>query len=132
MYAINYAPYLVKDIAIVNKNTLLKSASVVPQEPISSNKITISKNASTAYPNPFETSVNFLIDFKDNTNNSIILTIISADGKMIYSKQYKNFDVENIITWNGRNNNGQDIKSGIYFYSIKSDKNEIKGILVKQ
>jgi outer membrane protein assembly factor BamB len=132
MYAINYTPYLVKDTAVTIKNALLKSASVVPQEPISSNKITIGKNASTAYPNPFETSVNFLIDFKDITNSSIILTIISADGKLIYSKQYKNFDFKNILTWNGSNNNGQSIKSGVYFYSIKCDKHEIKGILVKK
>jgi outer membrane protein assembly factor BamB len=131
MYAINYTPYLEKD-TIANNTIRLKSSSVTPKDIIGSDEITIDKNASIAYPNPFETFVNFHVNFKDKTNNAFVLTIISEEGKQMYLKQYKNSNYESIIAWNGCDNNGQAIKSGIYFYTIKCGKNELNGRLIKK
>ena len=69
------------------------------------------------YPNPFTDKT--VISFQLPENFGIAeLKIYNLAGKTI--KEY-NINNKNQITWNGTDANNRKVKSGIYFYCIKSD-----------
>lgn len=81
------------------------------------NKITLEQN----YPNPFNpiTTVRFNL----NTQQNLKLTIHNALGqlvKILYSGP-KNAGPHS-FNWDGTNNKGQNVGSGIYFYRLTTDK----------
>jgi len=61
----------------------------------------------------------------------VLVSIYSIDGKLIYSKQLNNCIQNETITWDGRDMNGNRVKKGTYFYSIKSGSHEMAGKIVK-
>ncbi|MFZ5515351.1 MAG: T9SS type A sorting domain-containing protein [Candidatus Zhuqueibacterota bacterium] len=74
----------------------------------------------TAYPNPFNNSI--LIYLLAPHCCNIDFKIYNILGKEVYSLKSKNLAVgENIITWNGKDINGQDVASGLYFYQLKTN-----------
>jgi len=69
------------------------------------------------YPNPFTDKT--VINFQLPENPGIAeLKIYDLSGKTI--KEYS-INNKNQITWNGTDENNRKVKSGIYFYCIKSD-----------
>ena len=73
----------------------------------------------TAYPNPFNNSVNFSIRAPYSPDGD--LSIYDITGRLV-----KKFDIPFHvrpvpITWDGRNDSGEDVSSGIYFAKYKSD-----------
>ena len=71
------------------------------------------------YPNPFNSSIEIEINIRDI--ETIDVSIINLIGKVVYSEKIipLNIGVHSFI-WNGKNFQGQDLPSGIYFFQISS------------
>jgi hypothetical protein len=79
-------------------------------------KFTLEQN----YPNPFNPSTN--ISFSLPTKSNVKLRIYSIIGCEIRVLANSEFESGNYtITWDGRNNFGNKVASGIYFYKLESD-----------
>ncbi|MGH1363137.1 MAG: T9SS type A sorting domain-containing protein [Calditrichia bacterium] len=84
------------------------------------------------YPNPFNGQT--LIPFELNRGMSVTLQVFSTTGEKIVTllEGYKNAG-QHEIQWDGRNENGIVVGSGIYFYKLQGNRqvNYEKMILVK-
>ncbi|OGU41967.1 MAG: hypothetical protein A2X61_11910 [Ignavibacteria bacterium GWB2_35_12] len=87
--------------------------TVLPQ------KITFTKS----YPNPFNENITIEYDLEKSGNVSI--SIFDSQGNIItdLSNSFREKGNHSFL-WNGKNNHGNSVLSGIYFYQIKFD-NEI-------
>ncbi|MEA2095484.1 MAG: T9SS type A sorting domain-containing protein, partial [Candidatus Cloacimonadota bacterium] len=75
------------------------------------------------YPNPFNpsTTIFFELTAKDAKNAKIdIFNLKGQKVKSLPVHQFTNSQVHQ-ITWNGTDENGQPVASGIYFYQLKID-----------
>ena len=73
----------------------------------------------TAYPNPFNGSIKIPFQLSSNINSSII--IYNLLGKIIKKTSLQNFELgENSISWDGRDQLGQEVSTGIYFVQLQS------------
>jgi hypothetical protein len=82
------------------------------------------------YPNPFnpETSIKFALVKED----FVTIEIYNIKGEKVKTllNSYKNTGVHNVI-WNGTNDNGNTVSSGIYFYRLRAGElNETKKMLL--
>jgi hypothetical protein len=72
------------------------------------------------YPNPFNPSTT--IEYQLMHSSVIKINIYSVDGKLIRELLNQEQNSGNhSITWNGTNNDGAIVPSGIYFYQIQTD-----------
>ncbi len=72
-------------------------------------------------PNPFDTHT--IIKFDLPTNQNVTLKIYDNNGRLIQTlldKQERKSGVQN-ISWNGKDNNGRELSSGIYFCHVITD-----------
>lgn len=101
-------------ILIINKVTDIEDNNDVPDE------FSLLQN----YPNPFNpsTTISFSLDKPAN----IHLIIYSADGTEIASlvNGYQT-EGKHSVVWNGTDANGIEVSSGIYFYTLKTDKKAV-------
>lgn len=91
------------------------------------------------FPNPFNSITN--IKFHLSVSSKIIIRVYDILGKEIYILLKENLPVgEYTIQWNGKDNEGNSLASGIYFIQLKTInhglqageyKNTIKAILLK-
>ncbi len=72
------------------------------------------------YPNPFNptTTISFNLTAEDAENAKLV--IYNIKGQQI--RQYSILNDRSSITWDGRDENGKPVSSGIYFYKLKSGK----------
>lgn len=73
------------------------------------------------YPNPFNPStiINFSIPI-DLTNSLVELNIFDISGSLIKTLMRDNLPAGNyLVKWFGDNNNGVQVSSGVYFYSLR-------------
>jgi len=97
------------------------------------NVISIPKAVSLfpGYPNPFNNSTKFAFDV--NTRNSVSLKIYNTVGKevrtLIKSKLYGPGLHE--VYWNGLDNNGEEVNSGLYIVVIKSSEVSVSRKIIK-
>ena len=77
---------------------------------------------STAYPNPFNPTVNIDFSIPEITNTTI--QVFDLVGKNIFTHK-QNFvnPGKYRFQWNAKDNNGKDVASGIYIVSIQNKKN---------
>ena len=77
-------------------------------------------NLSDAYPNPFNPSTTF--SFSVPVEGNISLNIYDMSGRLIRSLVDGMLDqgYHNMV-WNGLDNNGQAVSSGLYIYSLQGD-----------
>jgi hypothetical protein len=72
------------------------------------------------YPNPFNptTSIKFVLV----NNSSVTIDIYNVRGAKVKTlvNSYLNAGVYNLV-WNGTNDSGQSVGSGVYFYRMKTD-----------
>jgi len=79
------------------------------------------------YPNPFNpatagagrgpsTTISFTIE---NPLSPVVLEIFNIKGKKV--KQFSNLINRSSIVWNGDDDNGELVSSGVYFYKLNSD-----------
>lgn len=72
------------------------------------------------YPNPFNSSTT--IEYNLSQHSSMILTIYNSIGKKVRTlvnglKEPGRYKIE----WDGKNNSGSVVSSGVYFYTILAD-----------
>ncbi len=73
------------------------------------------------YPNPFNpyTIINFSIPF-EFTNSPVELNIFDINGSLVKTLLHDNLAAGNyLVKWFSDNNNGVQVSSGVYFYSLK-------------
>jgi hypothetical protein len=71
------------------------------------------------YPNPFNPTTNISYKLKDAQNVSLIIYDVLGEKVKTLVSQFQapgNYTV----TWNGQNDSGNKVKSGIYIYTLKS------------
>jgi hypothetical protein len=70
------------------------------------------------YPNPFNPTTTIKYTIKDRGHVS--LKIYNAAGQLVKTlvNQVQSPDQVKPVTWNGRNNAGQAVSSGVYFYKL--------------
>ena len=108
--------YTPNDLTAINEIPALESSDILKQN----------------YPNPFST--NTTIDFSLVGTKRISLVIYDFSGnfiKTLASRVFSQGDYS--MTWDGTNENGNQMVSGIYFYMLKADNKLIskKMILIK-
>ena len=82
------------------------------------------------HPNPFHysTTISFQISNEQNQQNELI--IYNLKGQKVKTLECNIHDIAastrlmHFITWNGKDENGKSVNSGIYFYKLKSGKFE--------
>ncbi|MBW6516713.1 MAG: T9SS type A sorting domain-containing protein [Candidatus Cloacimonetes bacterium] len=78
------------------------------------------------YPNPFnpETTIRFELPFDQKTE----LSIVNIKGQTVRTllNELKSAGVHHIV-WDGKDNNGKTLSSGVYFYHLNSDKQTLSG-----
>ena len=87
-------------------------------------------NISQNYPNPFDQSTTIKFDLPDDGYVSI--RIFNAKGQLV--RQLVNSDMSKgykSVVWDGKNESGQEVSSGIYFYQIDSPVNDYSPRFVK-
>ncbi len=87
-------------------------------------------NLKNAYPNPFNPETKIELSIKDNETGE--LTILNIKGQVI--RRITNLTAGNhTYTWNGTDETGKDVASGIYYYSLKTQTTDIlkKMVLIK-
>ncbi|MBN1997133.1 T9SS type A sorting domain-containing protein [candidate division KSB1 bacterium] len=93
----------------VGEGNLVKSNSVVPKQ------YELAQN----YPNPFnpETSIRFALP----VNGSVDIDIFNSVGQKIRTLVSDKMTAgSHEVVWDGRNESGQKVSSGIYFYRLKT------------
>jgi hypothetical protein len=72
------------------------------------------------YPNPFNNSTR--IDFELPHNSNVELEIIDLNGRVVKTLISEKRDAgAHSVTWNGKNEFGADVPTGVYIYRIHSD-----------
>jgi hypothetical protein len=72
------------------------------------------------YPNPFNSKTNIVFELNKNTNTQI--NIYNLNGQLVRQLLNNNLPAgQHNISWDGTNEIGHQLKSGIYFYRLKTD-----------
>jgi hypothetical protein len=69
-----------------------------------------------AYPNPFNPATNLSFTLPEATNYS--LAIYNVAGQLVRSYENAGTAGLNLITWDGRDNHGSEVASGVYFFRL--------------
>jgi len=76
----------------------------------------------SAYPNPFNSRINFVV--KIQADRKIALKIYNLEGKKIFGKEFfSNYSGFNRFQWNGRNQAGESVTSGVYLATLGNRRN---------
>jgi len=85
----------------------------------------------TNYPNPFNPSTTILYELSPQELAETSITIFNVKGQLV--RTYNELSESGRIVWNGKDNNGNKVNSGVYLYRLNN--NEIsqikKMILIK-
>ncbi len=81
------------------------------------------------YPNPF--SNHTIISYSLAEDSYVLLEIFNIRGQRIKTLINKNISKGNHeVIWSGKNNNGNNVKPGIYFYNIKAGNTSVTKRLI--
>lgn len=110
----NITGYAVGDYGTIIKTTT--GGEPIGIEPISNN-VPLKHRLSQNYPNPF--NLNTIIKYALKENTSVALFIYNILGQRVKTlvNEYQNAGYKSII-WDGTNENGELVSSGIYFYKL--------------
>ena len=76
------------------------------------------------YPNPFNPTTTISFSLTTENTESAELIIYNLKGQKL--KTFSNLQIDKSpnqqITWNGTDENGKSVSSGIYFYKLKTGK----------
>ena len=85
---------------------------------------------SNCYPNPFNISsykVDMKIDYNGKDSQNIKYSVYNLKGQKIFESTI----IGNKITWNGKDDNGFKVSSGVYYFKIiENDKTVIRKVTV--
>ena len=98
------------------------------------NEITSSEISLQVFPNPFHSSTTISFSTTNSHENALI-EIYNIKGQRIREIGVRNEEIGmNRIVWDGRDNSGKSVSSGIYFYQLQIDKKTVasrKCILIR-
>lgn len=101
------ANFEVKDIAFLNSSTGVNNKTTIP----------VNYNLSQNYPNPFNPSTS--IRYSLPTASKVVIKIYDIMGREVRTVVNEEKNVGTYTAqWNGRNNDGVTVSSGIYLYRI--------------
>jgi hypothetical protein len=95
--------------------------------PIPNNNFTIGP----VYPNPF--NQNTLVEFSRTAGKDAIIDLYDIGGRLVRQWQLSGDNNSGQIIWDGRNSNGEDVVSGVYYFKLSDGEKTqiIKGTLMK-
>lgn len=97
---------------------------------ITSTKENIFDNEFTIFPNPSAREFHFRIQNIEIGDTDI--QIFDIAGKAIYQTTLRNENAgRNMITWDGKNDNGEEVQAGFYFVEIRTNTKSYSGKLIK-
>ena len=74
------------------------------------------------YPNPFNPETNISFSLPEQTNVS--LEIYNVLGEKVRVLIHDSYDAgQHVVVWDGKNDNGSEVSSGIYFYRMQTEAN---------
>ncbi|MBC8525289.1 MAG: T9SS type A sorting domain-containing protein, partial [Candidatus Cloacimonetes bacterium] len=84
------------------------------------------------YPNPFSTSttISFVISHRGTENTEINIYNIKGQKIKTFSNLQINKSPNQQIIWDGKDENGKPVSSGIYFYKLNIKNSPIKKMLL--
>lgn len=100
-------------IYFMDKNTLTNASEIGNYLP---NNFLLKQN----YPNPFNPSTN--IEFNVSKQSFVNISIYDINGKLVNELVNERKNTGNYLTkWNGKDQKGNKVASGPYFYQVQSD-----------
>ena len=86
----------------------------------------------TCSPNPFSTSTTISFELKSNSHNPSQIKIYNIKGQLVREllPVAPSPGLPVSVTWDGRDETGKEVKSGVYFYKIDNE-NEFVGKVVR-
>ena len=86
----------------------------------------------SAFPNPFNSHVKIVFSLADVSQVNLSIVNILGETVRTFKSQYYTRGL-NTILWNGENDFGHDLSTGVYFCRLKSENidNSIKLLYVK-
>ncbi|MFQ6104505.1 MAG: T9SS type A sorting domain-containing protein, partial [Candidatus Glassbacteria bacterium] len=88
------------------------------------------------YPNPFNptTTISFDIPEVNGTKQHVSLTIYNLRGRHVRTLINSELEHGNhMVVWDGRNDSGEAVSSGIYFYRLKNPRwNSTRKMIMKR
>jgi len=82
-------------------------------------EIPLSTSIVSCYPNPFNPYTKIIYNLERNSD--VMISIYNIKGQKIYSYSSKSMNQgENQFLWNGKDNNGNHMPSGIYLIKIST------------
>ena len=88
---------------------------------------------SYAFPNPFKYDGNISISFEGKLGDEVDFNVYSSDMSLVFTKQKPASSLLNNtvgVNWDGKDENGNKLASGIYIYVIKQGDEVVKGKFV--
>jgi len=109
------------NVSAMNKRSLLLGTLSTTEE-IVPNEIKLLGN----YPNPFNPFTNIL--FHLNRDSHVNLKIFDSRGRLVDNILNENkFAGHHAVSWDGKNQNGVTVPSGIYIYKLESNQKHLSG-----
>ncbi len=109
--------YWLESLELSNENCLYGPVSVRIETVENENVLPAETILFSAYPNPFNPQTTIKFNVKENDQAS--LTIFNSKGQVV--KSLGNYlPGQHTLVWNGQNNQGKNVSSGVYFYQLKS------------
>ncbi|UII23737.1 RICIN domain-containing protein [Fulvivirga ligni] len=109
---------------------ILKSQNAIAAKTASAENIDMNDAAQRPYPNPFKNEIHFPV--ASSTSKDILLIITDISGKVIVNKTITRNQEASHVLWNGKNDSGQSVVEGMYFYKVISEESIITGSILKQ
>jgi hypothetical protein len=100
-------------------NVLVNNGGEPPTPPV----IPTRTELLSAYPNPFDITMSTTFQYNLKVKDTVKLEVYNVKGQVIWSNSNSNPKVGyNKVEWNGKDYNGKQASSGIYFYRMTSGK----------
>ncbi|UCG50835.1 MAG: T9SS type A sorting domain-containing protein, partial [Candidatus Latescibacterota bacterium] len=116
--ALDSPPHTALDHTEVMRDILVWFENVI-DEPISVDPLALANRLHNAYPNPFNPTTT--IEYSIRERAHVSLKIYNVAGQLVRTLADENQTprVEGFtVTWDGNNNAGQPVSSGVYFYKL--------------
>ena len=106
-----------EDIVILPNETLGLDIELTPSTGIEDGTLTLVTELKGNYPNPFNPTT--IIEYTIDEPGKVSIRIYNTRGQLVKTlvNETKNADYYS-ETWNGKDNNNNDVPSGIYFYKL--------------
>ena|GEM_PF-1238905 len=85
------------------------------------------------YPNPFRNSITFKFNITTEYPEDTEIKIYNIKGQLVEKLRFNASSLSRFheVTWDGRDENGNDVKQGIYLYKIYMDDQHYSGKMIK-